>query len=84
MPETQIIIIAFVGIIAFFGLIAYILLSQIKNLKTELKKDDSGVLMEWLKDMKGSVDKNSDVIERQLKDQRTTLEVQMKTQRGHV
>ncbi len=81
MPETQIIIIAFVGIIAFFGLIAYILLSQIKNLKTELKKDDSGVLMEWLKDMKGSVDKNSDVIERQLKDQRTTLEVQMKTQR---
>lgn len=81
MPETQLIIIALIAILGFLGIIAYIILSQIKNLKTELKGDESTILMEWLKDMKGSVDKNSDVIERQLKDQRTTLETQMKTHR---
>jgi DNA recombination protein RmuC len=81
MPETQILFIAVFAVIAFLGLITFVILSQIKNLKKELKNDESAVLMEWLKDMKGSVDKNSDVIERQLSNQRTTLETQMKTHR---
>ena len=37
--------------------------------------------MEWLKDMKGTMEKNTEVMERQLKDQRTTLEEQMKSHR---
>ena len=36
--------------------------------------------MEWLKEMKGSVDKSSDVLEKQLSQQRGTLDEQMK---GH-
>jgi DNA recombination protein RmuC len=37
--------------------------------------------MEWLKEMKVSVEKNSDVLEKQLKDQRSTLEEQLQNQR---
>ncbi|HLD51590.1 hypothetical protein A3K34_04080 [candidate division WWE3 bacterium RIFOXYC1_FULL_40_10] len=59
----------------------YYLINQLKALKGELAKDDKDVLVEWLKDMKGSVDKNSEVLERQLKDQRGTMEEQMRNQR---
>ncbi len=39
------------------------------------------MLMEWLKDMKGSVDKSGELLDKGLKDQRSTLETQLKTQR---
>ena len=63
-----------------FATVVYYLVSQVKKLKEDLKGDENSVLMQWLKDMKLSVDKNSDVLERQLKDQRDTLDQQM---RGH-
>jgi len=44
-------------------------------------KSEDTVLLEWLKDMKGTVEKNTEVMERQLKDQRSSLEEQMKNQR---
>lgn len=66
---------------AAVGVIAYILINQLKNLKNDLKSDESNVLVEWLKDMKTSVERNSDVLEKQLGDQRKTLEQQLKTQR---
>ncbi len=80
MPTPEILIIAllFIGILGAF---VYYLSTQIKNLKTELKGDENNVLMEWLKEMKGSVEKNSDVIEKQLKESRGTLDEQMKHQR---
>jgi DNA recombination protein RmuC len=62
------------------GAISYYLVSQIKKIKEDLKGDESNVLMQWLKEMKGSVDKNSEILEKQLKDQRETLDTQM---RGH-
>jgi DNA recombination protein RmuC len=68
-------------VIGAVGAIVYLLTSQIKNLKEELKGDDENVLMEWLKEMKGSVDKSSEVLERQLRNHRSTLEEQLKHQR---
>ena len=58
-------------------LLGFYLSSQFK--KSEKSEDTA--LIEWLKDMKGTVEKNTEVMERQLKDQRSTLEEQMKNQR---
>ena len=51
-----------------------------KQFKSSEKSEDT-ILLEWLKDMKGTVEKNTEVMERQLKDQRSSLEEQMKNQR---
>lgn len=51
------------------------------SLKDELKDEESNkILLEWLKDMKSSVDKNSDALERQLSEQRKSLQTQLKDQ----
>src|SRR3990167_1906494 len=78
-PQTFILILILV-LSATIGIV-YFLSMQINKLKTELKGGESNVLMEWLKEMKGSVDKNSEVLEKQLKEQRQTLDDQMKGQR---
>ncbi len=59
----------------------YLLLKQIKNLKKDLKKEEDAVLTQWLKEMKSSVDRNTDTLEKQLHDQRKTLDEQLKNQR---
>lgn len=62
-----------------FGFIVYFFTNQIKELKLSLEKpQDNPVLMEWMKEMKASVDKSSDKIDNQLKDQRESLERQTK------
>jgi len=65
----------------FVGLAFYIS-SQLKKMKTDAKNGETDVLMEWLKQMKsemtGSIDKNSQVLETQLKTQRDTMDKQTK------
>ncbi len=64
------------------GLIIWAFSKQMKTLKTELKdEDEDKVLMEWLKEMKGSVDKNSEVLDKKLQDHSKTLEEQLGGQR---
>lgn len=77
--QTFLLILLVVGSAVFF--VAFLVSNQLKKLKKELKQDDETVLMEWLKEMKASVEKNSDVIERQLGDQRKTLSEQLSQQR---
>jgi len=68
-------------LMVFFGVAFYLLVAQLKTLKSTLKTEENNVLMEWLKDMKSSVERNSDVLETQLKSQRSAVEEQMKSQR---
>ena len=42
------------------------------------EKESDKVLLEWLKDMRGSVEKSSDTMEKQLKDQRDSMDKQTK------
>lgn len=79
--DTSIVILIAVLIAGFLGFVVFYLTKQMKDLKADIKNDENNVLMEWLKDMKGSVDKNSEVLERQLKDQRETLDQQMRAHR---
>ena len=59
--------------------IVYFVTSQIKSLKVDLtEKESDKVLLEWLKDMRGSVEKSSDTMEKQLKDQRDSMDKQTK------
>ena len=59
--------------------IVYFVTSQIKSLKVDLtEKESDKVLLEWLKDMSGSVEKSSDTMEKQLKDQRDSMDKQTK------
>jgi DNA recombination protein RmuC len=52
------------------GLIIWAFSNQIKQLKTDIKNDEEDkVLMEWLKEMKGSVDKSSEVLDKKLAEQ---------------
>ncbi|MBN1162861.1 DNA recombination protein RmuC [Patescibacteria group bacterium] len=60
---------------------ALYLSSQLKLLKKDLNSDDNKVLMEWLKDMKASVDTSSKTLDSKLTDQRQSLEEQLKSQR---
>lgn len=78
----EFILIVSVIIVGSLGFAIYYLTNQMKKLKTDLKSDDNNILMEWLKDMKGSVDNNALVLERQLNDQRATLDLQMKSQKA--
>jgi len=77
--QTFILIVLSLGAAVF--IIVYFFSTQMKKLKEEMKGGSDAVLMEWLKDMKGSVDKNSTTIGDQLKGQRETLEQQLKNQR---
>lgn len=79
-PITLILIVVVAAIV--LGVISYLFKSQISSLKSELSNTENTVLMEWLKDMKSSVDKNSDVLEKKLTEQRSTVEEQLKAQRA--
>lgn len=81
MTTEFIIAISVILVLAVLGFILYQLISQINSLKTELgNKNADPVLMEWLKEMKTSVDKSSEVLNKQLNDQRSTMDQQMKNQ----
>ncbi|MFC1622093.1 DNA recombination protein RmuC [Patescibacteria group bacterium] len=61
------------------GAIIYFVTGQIKTLKEDLTDDEENkVLIEWLKDMKGSVQKTEETLERQLKGQREAMAKQTK------
>lgn len=77
MDTQTLVLILFLTIGAMLS-IGYFLSTQIRKLKEDLKGDEDSVLTEWLKDMKSSVDKSSDVLERQLKDQREAMNRQTK------
>jgi DNA anti-recombination protein RmuC len=79
--ESQTVMLMVVLLLGFITAISYYLVSQMKKIKDESKGKEDDVLVQWLKEMKASVEKNSDVLERQLKDQRNTLDQQMQSQR---
>jgi len=76
--DTQTLIIVLLLVGGAVALIIFYFSNQIKSLKESLKDEDKDVLTEWLKQMKGSVEKSSDVLERQLKEQREALNKQTK------
>lgn len=59
--------------------IVYLVSSQVKSLKESMaEKESEKILMEWLKEMKGSVDKSSQNMSDQLKHQRESMDKQTK------
>jgi DNA recombination protein RmuC len=81
MSDTSTFILIVVLLAGTAGFIVYYLSNQLKKMKEEMTGSNDQVLMEWLKDMKNSVEKNSDVLEKQLSSQRSGLEDQLKQQR---
>lgn len=75
--DTQTLLIFLLLVVGAVVSLGYYLSSQLKK----SGKSEDTVLMEWLKDMKGTIEKNTEVLERQLKDQRSTIEEQMKNHR---
>ena len=75
--DTQTFVLFIIITLGIIGSVAYYFLTQMKK----GQKTEDSVLMEWVKEMKGTVEKNTEVLERQLKDQRTSLEEQLKNQR---
>ena len=59
--------------------VIYFISSQLRSLKTDLGgKGSDPALLELIKDMRGSVDKSSESMERRLKDQRDSMDKQTK------
>lgn len=83
MP-TQTLIIFLIFFAGVLGLVVYFISSQLKKLKDELKGNSDGILMEWLKDMKTSVEKGTETVDRKLNEQNTTLTIQLKGQRDEM
>ena len=76
LPTLIIIIILIAGSV---GLVLFVVSNQFKSMKQELNKDDENkVLMEWLKEMRGSVEKTEATLDKQLKDQREAISKQTK------
>lgn len=77
MDTTGLILIIIVLIIVA-GAVIYIT-TQLKNLQGSLGKNDNQVIVEWLKQMKSSMDNNSMSMERQLKNSQEAINQQTKT-----
>lgn len=80
MTSAQILILGII-LISGLGLIAYLVNKQLMGLKSELKNKEDSVLTQWLKEMKGSMDRNTDTLQKQLDNQRKTLDEELKNQR---
>ncbi|MFZ5424464.1 MAG: DNA recombination protein RmuC [Patescibacteria group bacterium] len=78
MDPVQLILLVLVLVIVAVVSVMFFVSKQVTTLKTELSSDSDVILLEWLKEMKTSVDKNSDVLERQLKDHRSAMNEQTK------
>lgn len=77
MTSAQILIIFSLLLGAAVIAIVYLMSSQLKSLKESFaEKESEKILMEWLKEMKGSVDKSSDNMSQQLKNQRESMDKQ--------
>jgi DNA recombination protein RmuC len=76
--ESQMVILIVVLLSGFMAAISYYLVSQMKKMREDNKGKEDDVLVQWLKEMKTSVEKSSDVMERQLKDQREAMAQQTK------
>lgn len=83
MQFSELILITLI-VLGAIGAVVFYFNKQINKLTAPKPDENQTVLLEWLKDMKGSVEKNSEVLEKQLQNQRDTIEQQMKSQRDAV
>ncbi len=85
MIDLQTFLLLLLVLVIFAGIVIYFLSTKLSKLKEELGGGENQVLMEWLKDMreevKLSADKNTEVMGKQLNDQRFSIEEQLKNQR---
>jgi len=83
MISAQTLLIFSILFLGGLGLIAYIIVNQIKNVKTDLKEElkEDAVLTQWLQEMKKSMDRNTDTLQSQLDPQRKNLDEELKHQR---
>ena len=84
MTPTQALLLLAILILGGIGLIGYLTINQIRNLKSSLKSDEDAVLTQWLKEMKSSMDRNTDTLEKQLNENRNTIDQELKNQREAV
>jgi len=79
MTSVQMFIIFSVLLVSAVIVAVVFVSGQLKELKEGLaEKESEKVLMEWLKEMRGAVDKSSETLERQLKNHRESLDKQTK------
>ena len=72
MFDTQILMTLLI-LVVFSGIMMYLISAKFSKLKEELKSGEDTVLIQWLKDMKLTVDKNSDTLDKQLHNQRLAM-----------
>lgn len=77
MFDTQILMTLLI-LVVFSGIMMYLISAKFSKLKEELKSGEDTVLIQWLKDMKLTVDKNSDTLDKQLHNQRLAMNEQTK------
>ncbi|MFA6981514.1 MAG: DNA recombination protein RmuC [Patescibacteria group bacterium] len=78
MISTEALILIMTVIAVAVGGLAFFLSKQFSKLKDDLGNDEDKVLVEWLKEMKNSMERNTDTLEKQLQTHRQTLNEQTK------
>jgi DNA recombination protein RmuC len=81
MIDMQTFVLLLLLMAVFAGGIIFFLSNKLSRMQDNLQGDENQALMGWLKEMKTSVEKNSEVLDRELKDQRSSLEKQLNEQR---
>ena len=77
MNPTQLLIV----IIAALGIAVYVIIWYLRNHLSALNNQSDPVLLEWLKEMRSSMENQSQVLNTQLKDQNKSLSEQLSQQR---
>lgn len=80
MENPALLVILAVCILGAFAGLIYFFTSQLGKLKEELKGNGDTVLMEWLKDMKSSVEVTRETMQKQLSEQRNSMDSQLRSQ----
>ena len=78
MLDIQIFIVILLVLALFTGIVLYLMSLKLSKLKDELKSGEDTVLLQWLRDMKLTVDKNSETLDKQLHNQRLAMNEQTK------
>lgn len=78
MISSQELVLIITLVVVSVGALVFFLSRQFSRLKEDLGDGEDKVLVEWLKEMKSSMERNTDTLERQLQTHRQTLNEQTK------
>ncbi len=78
------VIVVFTAFFLALAILLVVILLQLAKLKKAQFEDNQSVLVDWLKDMKGSLDRNTDVLDSKMAEQKSSLSEELRSYRSSI